>query len=152
MIANAPSLQKPQLTFTVFGLNTSLGIFTIASISLILSLIYSSILPLTHLSTHPSIHPPIHPSLHPSIHPASQPASHLVNIHLLCIPFVRSFAEALGCTMNSLKTCTKEKSVKEILAAQVKVLSQPTLLPFGPVVDGYFLPGMMSEKIYNFVM
>ena len=43
--------------------------------------------------------------------------------------------------MSNLKACAKMKSVQEILDAQLKVTSVPTLLPFGPVVDGYVLPG-----------
>ncbi len=44
--------------------------------------------------------------------------------------------------MNSLKACVKTKSVQEVLDAQLQVFSKPILLSFGPVVDGYFLPGM----------
>ena len=44
--------------------------------------------------------------------------------------------------MNSLKACVKTKFVEEVLNAQVQVFSNPILLPFGPVVDGYFLPGV----------
>ena len=46
--------------------------------------------------------------------------------------------------METLKACAKEKTVDEILKAQLKVSSQPTLLSFGPVVDGYVLPGMAT--------
>ena len=54
----------------------------------------------------------------------------------------RSFADEIGCdVMNNLKACAKMKSLREILDAQLKVTSVPTLLPFGPVVDGYVLPG-----------
>lgn len=53
----------------------------------------------------------------------------------------RSFADEIGCdVMNNLKACAKMKSLREILDAQLKVTSVPTLLPFGPVVDGYVLP------------
>jgi len=52
----------------------------------------------------------------------------------------RSFAKALGCEMKSLKACAKTKSFQDVLTAQLKVFSPPTLLPFGPVVDGHFLP------------
>jgi len=52
----------------------------------------------------------------------------------------RSFAKAAGCKMTSLKACVKTKSSQEVLDAQSQVFSNPILLPFGPVVDGYFLP------------
>ncbi|KAL9961305.1 hypothetical protein ACROYT_G030218 [Oculina patagonica] len=52
----------------------------------------------------------------------------------------RSFAKAVGCGMSSLKACVKTKSVQEVLDAQLQVFSNPILLSFGPVVDGYFLP------------
>ena len=43
--------------------------------------------------------------------------------------------------MSNLKACAKMKSLREILDAQLKVTSVLTLLPFGPVVDGYVVPG-----------
>lgn len=45
--------------------------------------------------------------------------------------------------MTSLKACVKTKSTQEVLDAQSQVFSNPILLPFGPVVDGYFLQGIM---------
>ena len=63
----------------------------------------------------------------------------LTNLDLFVI---RSFAEAVECEMNSLKACAKTKSVQEVLDAQLQVFSNPIMLPFGPVMDGYFLPGM----------
>ncbi len=44
--------------------------------------------------------------------------------------------------MSSLKACVKTKSVQDVLDAQLQVFSNPILLSFGPVVDGYFLTGM----------
>ena len=44
--------------------------------------------------------------------------------------------------MSSLKSCVKTKSTQAVLDAQSQVFSNPILLPFGPVVDGYFLPGI----------
>ena len=58
----------------------------------------------------------------------------------------RSFAKAIGCDINSLKLCAKTKTVQEILVAQLNVSSPPTLLPFGPLVDGYFLPGTFASN------
>lgn len=69
----------------------------------------------------------------------------------------RSFAKAAGCKMTSLKACVKTKSSQEVLDAQSQVFSNPILLPFGPVVDGYFLPGIMwlsrslKLKSYNYI-
>lgn len=57
--------------------------------------------------------------------------------------YSRSFAKAAGCEMTSLKACVKTKSTQEVLDAQSQVFSNPILLPFGPVVDGYFLQGIM---------
>ena len=54
----------------------------------------------------------------------------------------RSFAEALGCDIKTLKMCAKKKSFQDVLAAQQKVFQRPNFLPFSPVVDGYFMPGM----------
>ena len=54
----------------------------------------------------------------------------------------RCFAKAVGCEMASLKACAKKKSVQELLVAQLKVFASPNFLPFAPVVDGYFMPGM----------
>lgn len=68
----------------------------------------------------------------------------------------RSFAKAVGCEMNSLKACVKTKPVQAVLDAQSPVFSNPILLPFGPVVDGYFLPGIrwsslsLKFKLYNY--
>jgi len=59
----------------------------------------------------------------------------------------RSFAEAVGCDMSSLKECAKKKSVKEILSAQLKVFLEPNFLPFAPVVDGYFLPDSPAKLL-----
>ena len=63
------------------------------------------------------------------------------------IAFLRSFAQAVGCDITSLKACAKKKSVQEILAAQLKVFSEPNFLPLAPVVDGVFLPGMSTKYI-----
>lgn len=52
----------------------------------------------------------------------------------------RSFSQLVGCDFSSLKQCLKEKSVDEILKAQLKVPPKENVLPLGPVVDGYFLP------------
>ena len=60
----------------------------------------------------------------------------------LFVCFLRSFAQAIACDVTSLKTCVKEKSVEDILAAQLKVFALANYLPFAPVVDGYFMPGI----------
>ena len=62
----------------------------------------------------------------------------------------RSFAKAIGCDINSLKLCAKTKTVQEILVAQLNVSSPPTLLPFGPLVDGYFLPVRLQVIVILF--
>ena len=54
---------------------------------------------------------------------------------------LRLFADALGCDLSSLKKCALQKTVSEILQAQLKVKSIMMLSPFAPVVDGYFLTG-----------
>ena len=63
------------------------------------------------------------------------------------IAFLRSFAQAVGCDITSLKACAKKKSVQEILAAQLKVFSEPNFLPLAPVVGEVFLPGMSAKYI-----
>ena len=50
----------------------------------------------------------------------------------------------MGCDVSSLKECAKKKTLQEILKAQLNVTSELNFLPFAPVVDGYFLPGMSS--------
>jgi len=52
----------------------------------------------------------------------------------------RSFAKAIGCEITSLKDCAKQKTVQEILDAQIKISLQLYFLSMAPVVDGYFLP------------
>ncbi|KAL9961301.1 hypothetical protein ACROYT_G030214 [Oculina patagonica] len=52
----------------------------------------------------------------------------------------RSFAKAIGCEITSLKECAKKKTVQEVLAAQIKIVSPQNYLPLTPVPDGYFLP------------
>ena len=59
----------------------------------------------------------------------------------------RSFAKAIGCEITSLKTCAKEKTVKEVLNAQEKIFLQLNYATMGPVVDGHFLPGMKFIKL-----
>ena len=67
----------------------------------------------------------------------------------LIVCYSRSFAKAVGCEVTSLKVCAKQKSVEDILAAQLKVFQLPNFLPFAPVVDGYFLPGMRYPMLIN---
>ena len=64
----------------------------------------------------------------------------------LCFCF-RSFAKAIGCEITSLKACVKEKTVHEVLNAQSKIFDQLNYASMGPVVDGYFLPGMNFTKL-----
>lgn len=59
----------------------------------------------------------------------------------------RSFANAVGCDVDSLKLCAKTKSVQQLMDAQIKVFSTPILLPFGPVVDGFFLPDLPAKLL-----
>lgn len=59
----------------------------------------------------------------------------------------RSFANAVGCEMDSLKLCAMKKSVQQLLDAQIKVFSNPILLPFGPVVDGFLLPDLPAKLL-----
>ena len=56
--------------------------------------------------------------------------------------FSRSFAKVVGCEMASLKACAKKRTFQELLFAQLEVFNFPNFLPFAPVVDGYFMPGM----------
>ena len=56
--------------------------------------------------------------------------------------FPRSFVEAVGCKMASLKACAKKKSFQDLSAAQLKVFDCLNFFRFAPVVDGYFMPGM----------
>ena len=49
--------------------------------------------------------------------------------------------------MASLKACAKKKSFQELLISQLKVSNSLNFLPFPPVVDGYFMPGMCYFKI-----
>ena len=51
----------------------------------------------------------------------------------------------MGCEFSSLKQCLKDKSVDEILKAQLKIFLKENDWPIGPVVDGYFLPGMKTN-------
>lgn len=68
--------------------------------------------------------------------------------NIVTLSHSRSFAEAVGCDVNSLKACVKTKSTQEVLEAQSQVFSNPILLPFGPVVDGYFLPGITWSVLH----
>ena len=52
----------------------------------------------------------------------------------------------MGCEFSSLKQCLKEKSVDEILKAQLKILLKRDW-SIGPVVDGYFLPGIKTINL-----
>ena len=56
--------------------------------------------------------------------------------------FSRSFAKVVGCEMASLKACAKKRTFQELLFAQLEVFNFPNFLPFAPVVDGYFMPGL----------
>ena len=56
--------------------------------------------------------------------------------------FPRSFAKAVGCQIASLKACAKKKPFQALLRAQLKVFHFLNFLPFAPVVDGYFMPGI----------
>ena len=49
--------------------------------------------------------------------------------------------------MASLKACAKKKPFQKLLLAQLEVFHFPNSLPFAPVVDGYFMPGMCYFKI-----
>lgn len=53
----------------------------------------------------------------------------------------------VGCEFSSLKKCLKEKSVKDILKAQLKILLKGNDRPIGPVVDGYFMPGIKTINL-----
>ena len=53
----------------------------------------------------------------------------------------RRFAQLVGCDFSSLKECAKRKTFQEIVDAQTKIYPQEGALSFGPVLDGYFLPG-----------
>ena len=55
----------------------------------------------------------------------------------------------MGCEINSLKACVKTKSTQAVLDAQSQVFSNPILLPLGPVVDGYFLPGIRKSVLHE---
>ena len=53
----------------------------------------------------------------------------------------RRFAQSLGCDFSSLKECAKKKTFQEIVDAQTEIYPLEGALSFGPVLDGYFLPG-----------
>ncbi|XP_078382565.1 cocaine esterase-like isoform X2 [Oculina patagonica] len=55
----------------------------------------------------------------------------------------RSFAKAVGCDITSLKMCAKKKSFQDLLAVLHKVDNVVNFLPFAPVVDGFFMPGLL---------
>ncbi|KAL9961303.1 hypothetical protein ACROYT_G030216 [Oculina patagonica] len=59
----------------------------------------------------------------------------------------RSFAEAIGCDITSLKMCAKKKSFQDLLAAQLKVFQRSNYLPFTPVVDGHFMPDTPTKLL-----
>ena len=72
-----------------------------------------------------------------------------VSFSFVCALFIsflsflpRSFAEAVGCEMASLKACAKKKSFQDLSSAQLSVFDDLNFLRFAPVVDGYFMPGV----------
>jgi len=49
--------------------------------------------------------------------------------------------------MASLKACARKIPIQELSSVQLKVFADPNFLPFAPVVDGYFMPGMCYSTI-----